>query len=105
MIYPSDCDTPAKRTEYGYRAQELLRILHNTMGQWCREGIAQTLWEQLPQRIKNRYPYSPQLSQGQWNDFQISIFEPISEKIISIILENRALLKQSVAWSISVEDL
>ena len=29
LRFPIDCDTPAKRTEYCYRAQELLRLRHN----------------------------------------------------------------------------
>lgn len=105
LTWPVDCDTPAKRTEYCYRAQELLRRLHNVMGDWYREGVTETKWNKLPQRIKNRYPYKAQLSQAEWNDFLRNVFDPISHRIVTGIGKNRALLFQSTTWDIKVEDI
>ena len=105
LTFPQDCDTPAKRIEYCYRAQELLRRLHNGMGKWYREGLTQTQWNKFPQRIKYRYSYQAQLSQLEWDDFTSNVFEPISQRIIEKLLENRELLTQSTAWKINVEDI
>lgn len=105
LEFPPDCDTPAKRTEYCYRAQELLRELHNTMGRWYREGLTEEQWSEFPQKIKNRYPYKPQLSQDEWDEFLENVFEPISHRIAQGILNNRELLFQSQTWTINVEDI
>ncbi len=105
LEFPPDCDTPAKRTEYCYRAQELLRRLQNSMGKWYREGLAQSQWERFPQKIKNKYPYKPQLSQDDWDEFLENIFEPISTRISQGILDSRQLLFESTAWEINVEDI
>lgn len=105
LTFPVDCDTPAKRTEYCYRAQELLRLLHNGMGKWHREGLTQTQWDKFPQKIKNRYPYTAQLSKETWRDFVHSVFEPIMSRITGKMLEQRALLSASTTWDIVVEDI
>jgi hypothetical protein len=105
LKFPPDCDTPSKRTEYCYRAQELLRRLHNSIGKWYREGLAQSQWERFPQKIKNKYPYKPQLSQDDWDEFLENIFEPISTRISQGILDSRQLLFESTAWEINVEDI
>ena len=105
LEFPPDCDTPAKRTEYCYRAQELLRQLHNGMGQWYREGLTFAQWEKLPQRIKDRYPYKTKLSQAEWDEFTSNVFEPINTRIVERLLGNRELLFQSKTWEIHVEDI
>lgn len=105
LVFPQDCDTPAKRTEYCYRAEELLRRLHNGMGKWYREGLTQTQWDNFPQKIKNRYPYVSQLSQADWDDFTENVFELISARIIEKLLQQRALLYESTTWTINVEDI
>jgi len=105
LRFPVDCDTPAKRTEYCYRAQELLRGLHNGMRKWYRDGLTQNQWNKLPQRIKNRYPYTAQLSQADWDDFTEKVFMPISGKIGVNIVTQRALLFESTTWTIAVEDI
>lgn len=105
LTFPPDCETPAKRTEYCYRAQELLRRLHNVMGAWYREGIAQTKYDKLPLKIKNRYAYTPRLSEAAWLDFTADVFEPISRRITEKLLENRQHLFDSTTWAINVEDI
>ncbi len=105
LRYPADCDTPRRRTEYAYRAQELLRLLHNTMGKWYREGLTESQWDRFPQKIKNRYPYKARLNQAEWDDFTANVFQPISNRITERLLENRELLKQSTAWQIDIEDV
>ncbi|GAH06003.1 unnamed protein product [marine sediment metagenome] len=105
LEFPVDCITAAERTEYCYRAQELLRKLHNVFGRWFKEGITQIVWDKLPQKLKNKYPYVSQLSQDQWTDFQINIFEPKSNKIVEKLLLHRQDLKDSRRWNIKIEDV
>jgi len=75
------------------------------MGRWYREGLTQNQWDKFPQKIKNRYPYQAQLPQAEWDDFLLNVFEPISDRIIAKMLENRELLFQSTTWTINVEDI
>ncbi len=106
LTWPANCTTPCQRTEYCYRAQELLRLLHNKMGMWYRDGgVTESQYNNLlPQKIKNRYAYTPQLSQEDWDDF-LDMFEGISNRIADKLLQQRELLKASLAWSIDVEDI
>ena len=105
LTFPKNCKTSAERTEYAYRAQELLRLLHNVMGKWYKVGIPETLWDRLPAKIQNRYPYKSQLTGAEWQNFLSTFFEPASDKIVAMILTQRALLQQSTTWEISKEDV
>ena len=102
LTFPVDCDSPRRRTEYCYRAQELLRLIHNGMGRWLREGLTVQQWQRFPQRLKNRYPYKPQLSKAEWEDFETNVFERIGSRITQVLLNNRQQLKESMTWGIDV---
>lgn len=104
ITFPSNCNTPEERTGFCYRAQELLRLIHNGMGRWFREGLTENQWDRFPQRIKNRYPYKPKLSQAEWDDFY-RLFEIIQDRVIQPLLKNRELLKSSGKWPVDPEDL
>lgn len=105
LTFPVDCDTPRKRVEYCYRAQELLRLIHNGMAKWRREGLTVAQWDRFPQRLKNRYPYDLQLPREQWDDFLTKVFENIQVKISHQIGVQKGLLKESLNWTINVEDI
>ena len=107
LTWPIDCTTPSQRTEYCYCAQEKLRVIHNKMGKWYTDGgVTETQYNSLlPQKIKDRYAYTPQLSQADWDDFRDNVFEPINAKITNKLLEQRELLKTSAEWTIAVEDI
>ena len=105
ISYPTDCDSPRRRLEYLYRAQELLRLFHNVFSRWRRTGLTQTQYNKLPAKIKNKYPYKPQLTQGDILSFLADDFEPRSQKICSQINIQRGVLKQSTHWTPKVEDI
>jgi len=104
LVFPANCNSPRERTEYCYRAQELLRLVHNGMGKWYREGLTESQWDKFPNRLKNRYPYKAQLTKKDWDEFG-DLFYKLSSKITEKLLENRELLKQSVAWTIDVDEI
>ena len=81
MTFPGDCTTPADRTEYSYRAQELLRLDHNAKGQDLKDE---------------------KITQQEWKDYKINTFDPKQETIIDEILKQRALLKASTKWTIDI---
>lgn len=39
LKFPTECTSAGDRTEYCYKAQEVLRIEHNVVGKWYRDGI------------------------------------------------------------------
>lgn len=84
MKYPVNCTTPAERTEFCYRAQELLRQLHNQAGKKFREG---------------------KITKAQWESFLKNKFELLSQKICEGININRELLKQSTKYLIDLEKI
>lgn len=103
LRFPTNCNTPEKRTGYCYRAQELLRLIHNAMGKWHREGLTENQWNEFPQRIKNRYPYASVLTDEQWDDFT-NLFDRFEDKVIQPLLSNRQLLKNSMDWTVDVDN-
>lgn len=68
ITYPSAANNPVKRLAYMLRVKEKWRKLHNLMGLWFTDGITQIQYNTLPPRIKNRIPYTPQLTANQWQD-------------------------------------
>ena len=103
--YPIDCDSPRKKTEWLYRAQELLRLLHNAFSKWLHEGLTQVQYDKLPQKVKSKYPYKPQLTKEDWDKFYREDFRLRNDKICAQIGIQRAQLKQSTIWAIEVEGI
>ena len=81
LTFPGDCTTPAERTEYSYRAQELLRLDRNA---------------------KNEDFKEEKISENEWRTYLTNIFEPKQETIVTKILKQRALLKASTKWIIDI---
>lgn len=121
ITYPSDCDTPAKKTEWLYAAQELLRHIHNLFSYWFHNPITQAQYDSPPlptvpsnlrpavkmafAYLKNKYPFKAQLTQVDWDKFIDGDFTPKSRKISGQIGIQRALLKNSIVWTINVGEI
>lgn len=103
--YPIDCDSPRKRIEWLYCAQELLRLLHNAFGKWYRGSLTQEQYDKFPQKVKNKYSYKNKLSEIEWQQFLSEDFDPCSLKISNEICVQRELLKQSKTWDVKIEDI
>jgi len=104
--YPTNCDSPSKRTEYLYRAQELLRELHNYFSDWSHKGeLTETQHETLPKTISAKYPHESKLSETDIKKFMDEDFTPRSDKICQEICIQRALLKSSSAWFIDIGEI
>lgn len=84
MKYPVICKTSADKTEFCYRAQELLRLLHNAIGKEYREE---------------------RITKAQWNIFLDERFEPLSQKVCKGITDNRELLFKSTKYLIDLEKI
>ena len=84
ITFPQNCTTPAERTEYSYRAQELLRVDHNAKGKDYKDA---------------------KINETEWLDYKENMFESKSDEITKIILEQRALLKKSTRWNIDIGNI
>jgi len=85
ITYPVDCVTSEQRWRFLESFQELLRLVHNVLGLWYREGITRDEYDNgildsrigetrgeliiIPPVIKNLVPYTPKLSEARWNTF------------------------------------
>ena len=121
ITYPIDCDTSAKKTEWIYAAQELLRHIHNLFSYWLHNSITQAQYNNPPLPVvpenlrpmvrtaftylKSKYPFKVQLTQMDWDKFIDEDFTPRSRKISGQIGIQRALLKNSVKWTINIGEI
>lgn len=105
ITFPVDCNSPRRKMEYLLRAQELLRKLNNFFAAWHREGKTQAQYNNLPQKIKNKYLYVPQLSKDQWQAFRNDDFQPRFDKIINARGMMKEVMKESISWNIKIEDI
>jgi hypothetical protein len=94
-----------ERIEYCYRSQELLRLLHNVFSKWLHDGLTEVQYDQLPAKVRNKYPYKAKLTAEDWDKFRTEDFEARSNKIGTEIVKQKDLLKQSVRWDIKIEDV
>ena len=97
--FPANCTTDASRMAWCYRAQEKLRLVHNGFGKWFREGLTENQYDKFPNKVKNRYPYTEQAIEADWEDFQENVFKPISDVIITVMLIARGEAKESTYWN------
>lgn len=102
--YPPNCDSSRRRTEFLYRAQEVLRLLHNIFSKWLHEGLTEEEYNLLPRGMRNEYSYVPKLSEANFAKFKDEVFAPKSDKICQEICVQRALLKSS-NWFVDLGDI
>lgn len=121
ITYPGNCNTPAKRTEWLYAAQELLRHIHSLFARWKKNTITQAQYDNPPlpnvpsalkpavhrtfTYLKNKYPFKEQLTQEDWRQFKTEDFDLRQRQVIEAILTQRTLLKNSTAWDVKVEEI
>jgi hypothetical protein len=103
VTFPPTCTTDASRMAWCCRAQKKLIQLHNAVGKWYREGISENTYNQFPNKVKNRYSYSPQLSQADWDDFDANVFSVVLLAISSAERAERAKAFDSTYWSIDLD--
>ena len=105
MNYPVNCNTPREKISYLYEAQERLQRLHNWIGTWHREGLTQSQYDQIPDKIKALYPVDLKLSKFNWDSFVEDEYNPRANIIISKIPGMKSQLKNRSDWGIVAEDL
>ena len=123
ISYPTGCDTPAQRTEFLYACEEILRHIHNLMSYWYHNDITQAQYDNPPlgginvptelqdivntafTYLKNKYPYKTRLTIEDFKQFKKEDFEPRSNRIVTQILIQRALLKNSTTYEVDMDNM
>ena len=108
LKYPVDCITPAERTEYCYRARELMRLLHNVIGKWHRAELSQVEYDTIPQKIKDTLPdfaLTSKLPDDKRDKFVEEEFFRRDHAISKAVTASLNELKKSTRWGIKVEDI
>lgn len=93
-MYPEGCDNARRKTEFLYKSQENLRSVHNMFVNWRDNGLPEGTWANLPQEIKERYPYQHRIDAQTWKRFHDEEFMPRSENITNEICIQRAVFKK-----------
>ena len=83
VTFPAGCDNPGKRIAWCERAEEKVRIVHNKMGEWYEIGLTLTEYNQFPNKVKNKYPYAPQLSETDWQGFVLNVYRKVIKAIMT----------------------
>lgn len=105
MKYPIDCNIPRRKTEFLYKAQEELRLLHNVFSKWLHKGLTTEEYEKLPKKFRDKYFYIKKLPQIDWDRFQKEDFNSRSDKICQEICMQRAEFKKSTQWPIDIGEI
>jgi hypothetical protein len=63
------------------RAEEKLLLVYNGIGKWHREGLTEVQWSKFPQRVKDLYPYKPQITKEEFDDFDAVVYRNVLYKI------------------------
>jgi hypothetical protein len=105
MDYPVTCILSREKIEFCYRANELLRQLQNIFAKWYKEGLTQVEYNNIPLKLKTKYPYIAQISRETYKKFLREDFEPRLDVISGQISGLKNSLKDSMSWPVSIGDI
>lgn len=105
--FPSGVDTALEKYAYCQRAFEKLNNIYSFFGIWYRQGITQNQYNNLPDKIRIKYPYKTQLTESDWHDFRVNDWDRVGYMITKSILEQRKILVNSQFYDsfIKIEDI
>lgn len=113
LLFPIDCISPRQKVEYCFRAREILRLIHNKVGEWYSLSKSEVVFIQsqyddcfpLPEcdGLRKRYPYTPKLSKEQWDDFQENYYDVIDREINTHLSENVQAMMDASEWTPDIE--
>lgn len=101
---PSKCDSPMKRWAFCIRAKRIfIDRIHNVIGKWHREGLTLEEYNTLPQKVKNRLPYQPQLTRGQWDVISDKLELYLEARILTPLLRFMKEVESSTEYDPDVD--
>lgn len=103
--YPITCTTHATKMAWIERAIELLRIEHNVIGKWFREGITFEEYQTLRAWVQSRIDYrETKLTEAEWDTYKEIRFDKVSGKLHEARGQIRGLLYNSTRFSPNLDD-
>ena len=96
--FPGNCETEVSRMGYCRRRIHLLTELQNIMGEWHKDGITEIKYNNLPDKIKGRYPYQSKLTASQYEDFWNNVYKPLEKTIHYEFNKNQDIADNSTYW-------
>lgn len=103
--YPLTCATIASKMAWIARAMELLRIEHNLIGKWFKEGITLEEYQTLRAWVQSRIDYrETKLTKQEHNVYLNIRFIPISKKLLEAEGQFRQMLFNSVRFSPNIDE-
>lgn len=94
IIYPANCDTTGKKMAFLERLKKKVILLHNGMGKWHGEGLTEIQYNKLPLKVKNIFPYKPQLSTSDYDKFKNGIYRKLLNVYHDKLGEERNLARE-----------
>lgn len=103
--YPLTAVTNAAKAAFVERAIELLRLEHNVVGKWFREGINLEEYQTLRAMVQSRWPYDGEkLDKIEWEKYKEERFDVKSEVLISERGRLTNLMYNSTRFSPNLDD-
>lgn len=107
MNYPTDVKTNADRLAFCYAAQERLRLAHNVVGAWYREGIVDskalatlpTAW----QKSLSTASKDGVLSETAWKEFKANAYDVAEKDVIGELGAMKEAVMKDAALVASVD--
>jgi len=106
--FPVDCISATERTEYCYRAKEILRLEHNIVGAWYnpyKPEITREQYDSLSEMVRKVFPFKTKLTLADWRTYEDTIYMPMNAKMENDLLQARAELKASTRWDINLDNI
>ncbi len=97
--FPAECTKPGDRIAWCERAEEKLLKVKSTVEGWYKAGLTQAQYDQLPNRVKNRYSYVAQLSKADTKDFWENVYKPVVKTILKARNEEWAKAKVDTTYN------
>ena len=105
ITYPGNCTTDRDKIEGLYAAWEKLRVLHNLVGKWHREGITAQERSVIAVKFPNLATIPDTiLSESDWTQFLSKYFNLRNQKIGIEMNRLRDRMKQSILFNVDVTE-
>lgn len=119
LNYPARADNPQKRYAYAMRMQEHLRMLHNLIGRWLRDGLTQDEYDngvagtvlkgnearrfKLPDSLKARQAFKAQINRPEYDVLIQLDWERRHQKVNRDMAEIRRVIHEDSDFDFEID--
>lgn len=90
--FPLLCISNGNKIAWLFRARNLLRLEHNIMGKWYREGLTVEEYQKLRAEVQIKWPYKEEkLPLPEWLDYKKERFDLKQEEIDLVLNQLKVL--------------